>query len=148
MKGSEGVGEWRSREVGEPNGKQPGSSTPPLPHSPTPSLPHSAAAGGRVNVAGVEVDNLTEAEAVAAIARMVEAGGPHYLCVVNAAKTVAAARDARLREVLSRATLVTADGMSVVWAARWLGRRLKERVTGIDLFARLVSEAAARGWTV
>ena len=107
-----------------------------------------AAAGSRVNVTGVEVDDLDEEEAVAAIARMVEAGGAHYLCVVNAAKAVAASRDDRLRDVLAHASLVTADGMSVVWAARWLGQRLKARVTGIDLFERLVAEAARRGWSV
>jgi N-acetylglucosaminyldiphosphoundecaprenol N-acetyl-beta-D-mannosaminyltransferase len=102
----------------------------------------------RVNVAGIEVDNLTEEETIAAIARMMEAGGPHYLCVINAAKAVAASRDAKLGDALRRAALVTADGMSVVWAARWLGKRLKERVTGIDLFERLVAQAAARGWSV
>jgi N-acetylglucosaminyldiphosphoundecaprenol N-acetyl-beta-D-mannosaminyltransferase len=102
----------------------------------------------RVNVAGVEVDNLSEGEAVAAIARRIEAGGAHYLCVINAAKAVAASRDARLRAVLGKAALVTADGMSVVWAARWLGSPLKARVTGIDLFERLVAEAASRGWSV
>ena len=106
------------------------------------------AAGPRVNVTGIEVDNLSEEEAVAAVAQLVEAGGPHYLCVVNAAKAVAAGRDTRLRDVLGKAALVTADGMSVVWAARWLGRPLKGRVTGIDLFERLVAEAAARGWSV
>jgi N-acetylglucosaminyldiphosphoundecaprenol N-acetyl-beta-D-mannosaminyltransferase len=108
----------------------------------------SQAAAPRVNVTGIEVDDLDEAETVAAIARMVEAGGPHYLCVVNAAKAVAASRDSRLREALGRASLVTADGMSVVWAARWLGAGLKARVTGIDLFERLMAEAAARGWSV
>jgi N-acetylglucosaminyldiphosphoundecaprenol N-acetyl-beta-D-mannosaminyltransferase len=102
----------------------------------------------RVNVAGVEVDNLSEGEAVAAIARRIEAGGAHYLCVINAAKAVAASRDARLRAALGKAALVTADGMSVVWAARWLGSPLKARVTGIDLFERLVAEAASRGWSV
>ncbi|MFL6215527.1 MAG: WecB/TagA/CpsF family glycosyltransferase [Blastocatellia bacterium] len=106
------------------------------------------AAAPRVNVIGIEVDNLNEEETVAAIARMMEAGGPHYLCVVNAAKAVAASSDGRLRDVLGEASLVTADGMSVVWAARWLGDRLKARVTGIDLFERLVAEAASRGWSV
>jgi N-acetylglucosaminyldiphosphoundecaprenol N-acetyl-beta-D-mannosaminyltransferase len=102
----------------------------------------------RVNVAGVEVDNLNEAEAIAAIARLMESAGPHYLCVINAAKAVAASRDDRLRAALAGAALVTADGMSVVWAARLLGKRLRERVTGIDLFERLVAQAAARGWAV
>jgi N-acetylglucosaminyldiphosphoundecaprenol N-acetyl-beta-D-mannosaminyltransferase len=106
------------------------------------------AAASRVNVTGIEVDDLDEEETVAAVARMVEAGGTHYLCVVNAAKAVAASRDQRLRDVLAQAALVTADGMSVVWAARWLGKGLKARVTGIDLFERLVAEAARRGWSV
>lgn len=102
----------------------------------------------RVTIAGVEVDNLTENDALARIDGLVAAGRSHYLTVVNAAKVVAAGRDARLREVLLAADLVTADGMSVVWASRMLGRPLKARVTGIDLFARLVARAADRGWTV
>lgn len=41
-----------------------------------------------------------------------------------------------------------ADGMPVVWASRWLGRALPERVTGADLFVSLCKVAAAKGWTV
>ena len=122
--------------------------TPPLPVAPSPRHRVSPDAGPRVNVAGIEVDNLTEEETVRAIARLMETAGPHYLCVINAAKAVAASRDARLRGALDGAALVTADGMSVVWAARLLGKRLKERVTGIDLFARLIRQAATQGWSV
>ena len=43
---------------------------------------------------------------------------------------------------------VTADGMSVVWASRILGGPLKQRVTGIDLFERLIEHAAHRGLSV
>jgi len=68
--------------------------------------------------------------------------------VVNAAKIVAANRDDKLKQVLRDADLVTADGMSIVWASRLLGQRLKERVTGIDLFERLVERAADRGLSV
>src|ERR1700759_1411411 len=96
------------------------------------------AATQRVNVAGVEVDNLTEAETVSAISQMIAEGGSNTLFVVNASKTVAASRDAKLRDALRNARLVTAGGMSVVWAAQLLGKPLKERVTGIDLFERLI----------
>jgi N-acetylglucosaminyldiphosphoundecaprenol N-acetyl-beta-D-mannosaminyltransferase len=68
--------------------------------------------------------------------------------VVNAAKIVAANRDERLKQILREADLVTADGISVVWASRLLGQRLKQRVTGIDLFQRLVKHAAERGLSV
>lgn len=133
-------GETGRREEEDVDGAASVSSSPPL--------PFFRLVGPRVNVAGIEVDNLTEEETVSAIARMMETAGPHYLCVINASKTVAASRDARLRETLDRAALVTADGMSVVWAARLLGKQLKERVTGIDLFTRLLAQAAARGWSV
>ncbi|HEX5736679.1 MAG TPA: WecB/TagA/CpsF family glycosyltransferase [Blastocatellia bacterium] len=103
---------------------------------------------GRVLVAGVYVDNLSEDEALARIDELIEGGGSHYMTVVNAAKVVAACRDERLRERLRKAAIVTADGMSVVWASRLLGKPLKQRVTGIDLFERLVGHAARRELSV
>lgn len=101
-----------------------------------------------VLVCGIPVANLTEGEAVAAIDKMISEGGSHYAAVVNAAKIVAATRDERLKQVLLGADMVTADGMSVVWASRLLGQPLKQRVTGIDLFERLIGHAAGRGWSV
>ncbi|HKP87713.1 MAG TPA: WecB/TagA/CpsF family glycosyltransferase [Blastocatellia bacterium] len=108
----------------------------------------SSSPARRVNVAGITVDDLTEAETVARIDELLADGEPHYMSVVNAAKVVAASRDEKLRRVLAEADLVTADGMSVVWASRLLGRPLRERVTGIDLFERLVEHAARRGLRV
>ena len=104
--------------------------------------------GQRVVIAGLPVDNVSQDEATIAIEQMVIAGGPHYMAVVNAAKVVAASRNRRLKEILIQADLLTADGMSVVWAAKLLGRPLKGRVTGIDLFERLVGFAASRNWPV
>ena len=119
-------------------------------HSLAPSPPHlfSSSPARRVNVAGVGVDDLTEDETVARIDELLSDGEPHYMSVVNAAKIVAASRDEKLRQVIAEAGLVTADGMSVVWASRLLGQRLRERVTGIDLFERLVEHAARRGLRV
>jgi len=94
------------------------------------------------------VANLTEDETFAAIDKLISAGGSHYGAVVNAAKIVTANRDDRLKQILCEADLVTADGMSIVWASRFLGQSLKQRVTGIDLFQRLVEHAAERGLSV
>lgn len=102
----------------------------------------------RVSIAGIPVDNLTQEEAVHAVLDLIGRRRASYIVVVNAAKCVAATRDRELRQVLLNANLVTADGMSVVWASRLLGRPLKARVTGIDLFERLTGEAARRGRSV
>ena len=108
----------------------------------------TSAPPGCVNVAGIPIANLKEDEAVALIDTFVSEGGKHYGAVVNAAKIVSANSDQLLKRALLDADLVTADGMSVVWASRLLGRRLKERVTGIDLFERLVEHAAHRGLSI
>jgi len=111
--------------------------------APSPCLPVSLSL-----IAGIPVANLSEDEAVAVIDKLISEGGSHYGVVVNAAKIVAADRDEKLKRALLEADLVTADGMSVVWASRLLGQPLKQRVTGIDLFQRLVEHAAHRGLSV
>jgi N-acetylglucosaminyldiphosphoundecaprenol N-acetyl-beta-D-mannosaminyltransferase len=122
------------------------SSAPPLLCSSAP--PRLFPSTSSVSIADIPIANLTEDEAVAAIDQLISDGGSHYAAVVNAAKLVAADRDERLKQILLDADLVTADGMSVVWASRILRQTLKQRVTGIDLCERLVAHAAIRGLSI
>ena len=116
--------------------------------SPTPPFSHSPSPFPRVTVVGMKVDNVSEDETLSLIDEWLDGGVPAFMSVVNAAKLVSARRDDELRRALMSADLVTADGMSVVWASRLLGCPLKERVTGIDIFERLIGHAARRGASV
>jgi N-acetylglucosaminyldiphosphoundecaprenol N-acetyl-beta-D-mannosaminyltransferase len=62
--------------------------------------------------------------------------------VINAAKVVNLRRDDVLRTSLLECDLLLADGQSVVWGSRMLGKPLPERVAGIDLFQRLLTVAS------
>jgi N-acetylglucosaminyldiphosphoundecaprenol N-acetyl-beta-D-mannosaminyltransferase len=68
--------------------------------------------------------------------------------VVNAAKIVKLQRDPVLRDSLLDCDVLIADGQSVVWASRLLRAPLPERVTGIDLFERLLQLADRDGRSV
>jgi len=68
--------------------------------------------------------------------------------VVNAAKLVNIQRDDRLREAVVSSDIINADGQAVIWAARFLGYRLPERVAGIDLMDRLVELAAHKKYKI
>ena len=94
------------------------------------------------------LDLLTMDESVAACATLVDAREPAHHVVLNAGKVVLASKDERLRSIIAGADLVNADGQSIVWAGRFLGHRVPERVTGIDLMHRLLAEAVARQWPV
>jgi N-acetylglucosaminyldiphosphoundecaprenol N-acetyl-beta-D-mannosaminyltransferase len=97
---------------------------------------------------GCEIDRVDGAQAIARCDEFILSRRFHQHMAVNAAKLVALQDDARLREIVGRSDLVTADGQSVVWAARLLGRHLPERVAGIDLMHGLLALAERRRYRV
>lgn len=97
---------------------------------------------------GVPIEPLTMDGTVARCRAMIEAGIPVHHVSLNASKTVLMQDCPRLFAIVRDAGLVSADGQSVVWAARALGVRLPERVAGIDLMGRLLALAEVEGWPV
>ena len=101
-----------------------------------------------ITLMGCRIDNLSMEETLARIGEFIRSGRPHQHVVVNVDKLVKASRDAGLRRIINKCALVNVDGMPVVWAARLLGRPLKERVAGVDLFEALMRRASEAGWRV
>ncbi len=110
-------------------------------------------------ILGIPVDNLSFDQAIEAIFELVERFGrdhqAKYVATVNVDFIVNTVswlpnrfRHPELVTILRKADLVTADGMPVVWAARLLGTRLKERVTGADLVPALAAACAQRGKSI
>jgi len=101
-----------------------------------------------ITMMGCRIDNLSMEETLVRIEEFIRSGQPHQHVVVNVDKLVKASRDPDLRRIVNDCALVNADGMPVVWAARLLGKPLKERVAGIDLFEALMRRAGEKGWRV
>ncbi len=97
---------------------------------------------------GCLIDNLSMEESVGKVDGFIASGQAHQHVVLNVDKLVKASRDPELRRIINACALINADGMPVVWAARLLGKPLKERVAGIDLFQALLGRAAQAGWRV
>jgi N-acetylglucosaminyldiphosphoundecaprenol N-acetyl-beta-D-mannosaminyltransferase len=93
---------------------------------------------------GLALDPLTLPEVVDLAATAVDERRRLLVGVVNAAKISKLKADRVLRESLLTSDVLLADGQSVVWASRLLGRPLPERVAGIDLFEALLGLADER----
>ncbi|GAB3432929.1 WecB/TagA/CpsF family glycosyltransferase [Massilia solisilvae] len=104
--------------------------------------------GERITLMGCQVDNLSMEETLGRIEQFIQSGQPHQHVVVNVDKLVKASRDPGLRQIINECALINADGMPVVWASRLLGKPLKERVAGVDLFEALMRRAGEKGWRV
>jgi N-acetylglucosaminyldiphosphoundecaprenol N-acetyl-beta-D-mannosaminyltransferase len=76
---------------------------------------------------------------------MIASRRPHYIVTANVDFLVQARADVELHRILNDADLVLCDGQPLVWASRWLGRALPERVAGSDLVPELIRLAAAKG---
>jgi len=101
-----------------------------------------------VDLLGMPLHPVTMRQAVALVEQAVETRRPLRHLAMNAAKLVAVHHDESLRSAVVSADLVTADGQSIVWAARFLHRPVPERVTGIDLMDASLDLAAHRGHRV
>ena len=117
--------------------------------APLPSAPGAGPApGGRVTVAGVPLDGLTEDQVVGQVLAALAAGQGGWIVTVNVDISRAVRRDAALAALIAPAALAVPDGMPLIWAARLAGDPLPERVTGASLIYSLSAAAAAAGRSV
>jgi len=102
-----------------------------------------------INVAGAPVMPFNSYDqALACIDRAIEAGRKTFWVAINPQKCYRAWHERELLDVLNRADVGICDGVGVSIAAKVLcGQRLP-RVTGCDLFFRLLAHAVQRDWGV
>lgn len=101
----------------------------------------------RVDVLGVGISAVNMSMALAEIARWIEEGEQHYVCVTGVHGVMESQRDPELLRIHNASGLTTPDGMPMVWASRWAGMRHVERVYGPELMLELCAMASQRGWT-
>ena len=114
----------------------------------SPATPPRPLTMQRVRLFDVDVDALDATGTLDRVFELVDRPTPSQHVVLNAAKVVQMASDPELREIVRSCDLVNADGASIVWASRMLGRSVPERVAGIDLFTDIVERAASSGHSV
>jgi N-acetylglucosaminyldiphosphoundecaprenol N-acetyl-beta-D-mannosaminyltransferase len=76
------------------------------------------------------------------------AGKSGWLATVNVSILMMMRGNPELQGFVDRAAWTVADGQPLVWASRWFGTPLPERVTGVDLVEQICAEAQSRGMGV
>jgi N-acetylglucosaminyldiphosphoundecaprenol N-acetyl-beta-D-mannosaminyltransferase len=102
----------------------------------------------RVNICNIPVDAMSMQQSLDLIETAICHKQLLHHVVVNAAKIVNAQKDLVLRASIISCDLINADGQAVVWASRFLNKRLPERVAGIDLMEMLVKRSSEKGYKI
>ncbi len=102
----------------------------------------------KINIFNTTIYNLNMQETLNEIEHTIKKGKQMHHVVVNAGKIVDMQTDLQLRQSVNESDLISADGQAVVWASRFLGKPLKERVAGIDLMENLVALAHKNSYKI
>ena len=102
----------------------------------------------KIDVMGVQFDNVTMEEALEQAKRMLETEHADIVVTPNSEIVYEAMASEELKKLLNRASLVLPDGAGVVLGAKILGTPLKEKVAGVDFADRLLGYLAESGGSV
>lgn len=103
----------------------------------------------REDLLDAPIDNVSRDEAIAAALDMIEKrSGPHHILFLDPIKLMRLRSNRKLSFIFDQARLILPDGAGLVWAARKLGRPLKERIPMIAFIMDLVRLAAKNDLTI
>jgi N-acetylglucosaminyldiphosphoundecaprenol N-acetyl-beta-D-mannosaminyltransferase len=101
----------------------------------------------KVNVLGVGISVLDQDRAREFLFDAVRNGKRGYVTVTGVHGVSEAQNDVNLRDIFSRALLVTPDGMPMVWIGKLQGYPMIQRVYGPDLMLNICEHSVREGFT-
>jgi len=102
----------------------------------------------KVDLLGIPVDAITMEDTIQIINNAIHSKLRISHVGINAWTVVAIQKDEDLQKSVTSCDLISADGQSIVWACRFLGHPIPERVPAIEIMGNLIDHAAQKGHKV
>jgi N-acetylglucosaminyldiphosphoundecaprenol N-acetyl-beta-D-mannosaminyltransferase len=102
----------------------------------------------KVNILGIELDNLGLEDILKLIEDFISNGIPRYIVTPNVDHLILRRKDIEFEEAYKNASLIVPDGVPLLWASRFLGSPLMGRVNGTDLFLKISELSAKKGYGI
>jgi N-acetylglucosaminyldiphosphoundecaprenol N-acetyl-beta-D-mannosaminyltransferase len=102
----------------------------------------------RINIGGINIDNVSMAEALNAIEEFIARREPCYITSPNVDILIRYRRDREFARYYDQDALCLADGVPIMWAAKFLGTPLKEKISGSDLVPKVCELANRKGYKI
>lgn len=96
----------------------------------------------------IPISKMTLTETADYLEQVIEQRQRHQVVTINPIMIMEGLRNPEFRRVLQGAELNVPDGAGVVWAARYTGKSVAERVAGIDLMHELLARSERKGYRV
>lgn len=102
----------------------------------------------RINVFGIDIDNVSWSEAIAFIQKAILSSNsaPKFIVTPNVDHIIQIQRDPEFKNIYSKADLVLCDSQIVMWTCKLLGQPLEAKIPGSILLPVICREAPKYGW--
>lgn len=101
-----------------------------------------------IKIFGVKIHNITFAEAIEEVKKYLKGNDLKVIYTPNPEIVMGAKEDSKLRELINKGDMITADGIGLIYASRIKKRPIKERVTGYDLSLKLLEIANENNYSL
>ncbi len=96
------------------------------------------------NILGVRIDNLTYTEIIKKVNFFLTDAHFHQIVTVNPEFILEAQKNLFFKKIINHSSLNIADGIGIKLAFYYLGKKLKKRLTGIDLMLDILKIASLK----
>lgn len=100
----------------------------------------------RMKFMNTYIDNVTLAEALDEIDKLIAAKSDSFVVTPNVDHIVQIEKGGVLAEVYEQADMILCDGKPLVWISKLYGTPIKEKISGSDLFPELCKRASEKGY--
>lgn len=130
----------------------------------------------KTEILGIKIDALNYNQSLQKIEDFLRQDKQHQIITVNPEIILKSLADSNYREIINQVSLVTADGIGLLWAAKFLSLKsdswvstiaqmiasgaslvfypsycqevIPERITGVDLMDKICRQASIKGWKI
>lgn len=95
----------------------------------------------KINVLGIDIDNVSMNEAVQICANSIQKGEKLFVVTANPELLLNCEKNSMIKHIVQDSDLIVADGVGVLIGSKIRGNKFKERVAGIDLMENLLKYA-------
>jgi N-acetylglucosaminyldiphosphoundecaprenol N-acetyl-beta-D-mannosaminyltransferase len=101
-----------------------------------------------VEILGIKIHDITLDEVMVLVKSMVTSRKPHHITPINPEMIIASMKNEEFRKVLIQVSLGLPDGIGILIAGRLFGKRIRERVTGVDTVMAIANMANNEGYSI
>ena len=100
------------------------------------------------NILGIQISSISMSNLLDDFASLIRSSSKASVCITPVNSILAARQNTQVLAIYNNANYTLCDGVPVLWASRFLGTPIEQRITGLDLLPALLEFCATNNFSL